>query len=410
MDTKILTNAISSEWQYFENFLSYMPDVNEFLSSINENYDVYNKMLMDDEIGASLDLRKRMLRSYDFSLMPGDQSDFAKKIANEIATHLAPIFPELLQAMQMALEYSFSVTEVIYHNNNGLWTVDKFLPLKTTRFRFDKTGNLVLIYPEVKKLDTKFKLIVHRHGIMPESFYGISVLNRCYWPWRFKKAGLKFWLIAAEKFGVPSIIALFQTKNEKEAISRAQNIAEMLSNLKTDAAAALANVDNVMTIETKGTFDFGSLIKLCDRAIAKTITGQTLATNEAEYGSRAQAEMHMQALINLVDSDAADIATTLNKTLIPWLTELNYGIDAPVPFFTFDLTDQTPWERVRDAIDRGLPLSKSKIYSMFNLPAPLNSDDIFISTKSMNFADLADKEDQNFFPPAPRQRRFRLLW
>lgn len=410
MDTKILTTAISNEWQYFENFLSYMPDMNEFLSSINENYDVYNKMLMDDEIGASLDLRKRMLRSYDFSLMPSDHSDFAKKIADEITSYFAPIFPELLQAMQMSLEYGFSVTEVIYRNRDGLWIIDKLLPLKITRFRFDKDGNLVLIHPQVKNLDAKFKLIIHRHGIMPESFYGISVLNRCYWPWRFKKAGLKFWLIAAEKFGVPSIIALFQTKNEKEAINRAQHIAEMLSNLKTDAAAALANVDNVMTIETKGTFDFSNLIKLCDRAIAKTITGQTLATNEAEYGSRAQAEMHMQTLINLVDSDANDIATTLNKTLIPWLTELNYGVDAPVPLFTFDLTDQTPWERVRDAIDRGLPLSKSKIYSMFNLPAPLDNEDIFISTKSMNFADLADKEDHSFFSQAPRQRRLRLFW
>ncbi|WP_435372790.1 phage portal protein family protein [Treponema phagedenis] len=48
----------------------------------------------------------------------------------------------------------------------------------------------------------------------------------CYWPWRFKQFGWEFWLKAAKKAGVPSIVALFESTNTEEARNAAQAISQ----------------------------------------------------------------------------------------------------------------------------------------------------------------------------------------
>jgi phage gp29-like protein len=220
-------------------------------------------------------------------------------------------------------------------------------------------------------------------------------------------------MIAAEKYGIPSIIALFQAHNEAEAQSRARALASMLQSLKSDAAAAVANVDDIKTIGMTGSFDFSAIITLANRSISKAITGQVLATDEAQHGTRAQAEIHQDTLNMLIESDALEIADTLNKTLIPWLVELNFGEGAPIPRFVWDIHEETPWERIIQAIDRGVPISKQALYTRYNIPQPVDGSDAFISPKLSGgggmFADDTGG-DKNFFDLPFRRRTYRMIW
>lgn len=423
--TRLLKSLVFTELEQFESFLDYMPNPDIFFEQTGETLEVYNRMLIDDEIGASLDVRKRTLLSYPYAVTAGADDNLAAKVQQFVSEALKRInVTRLVEQMQTALEFGYSVNELIWANpkdNNGEWHVRETMLIKPERFGFDQRGDLILINTH-QKLDATYKFIVHRHGITAENPYGLSILRRCYWPWTFKKAGWRFWLIAAEKFGVPTVLALFECQDEDEARQRAQTLAGMLSGIQTDAALAVANVKSIETIESsKGIEGFKTLIEMCNKAISKAITGQVLASGEAQYGTRAQASVHEKILYGVVDSDARAIADTINQTLIPWLVELNFGKGAPFPLFEFDLAEETPWERIKEAIDRGIPLSKRALYQRYGLPEPEADEDVFLIEQRGKEAqqpmgrDPASQQqfadgDSDFFSQAPRQRTYLNIW
>jgi len=416
---KILSDVVATEWSHFNLFLDYMPNPDIFFEQTGETIEVYNRMLMDDEIGASLDIRKRAILSYPWTLT-AEKDAISQKIKDFVKEVLQSFsFSRLLEQMLTALEFGFSVNEVVWHDpkeKDGRWMIKDVILLKPERFSFKPDGTLVMLSPVHEEMGEKYryKFIVHRNGVAPENPYGLSVLRRCYWPWTFKRAGWRFWLIAAEKFGVPTVLALFKADNEEQAKERAEMLAQMLTSIKTDAGLALANVDEVKTLEAKGEGlrSFEILIELCNRAISKAITGQFLATGEAKHGTRAQATVHENILYEIIDADARNLAETINNTLIPWIVELNFGKDAPVPYFEFDLSEETPWERIREAIDRGVPISQKALYEVYGLPRPEDERDVFISPKlgGMIFADRKEfAENDDFFVLQPRRWTFRFI-
>ena len=44
----------------------------------------------------------------------------------------------------------------------------------------------------------------------------------------------------------------------------------------------------------------------------------------------------------------------------------------------FDLEDHATWEQVRDAMDRGVAVSKSALYDRYGLPEPADDEDSFL--------------------------------
>jgi len=397
---KKLTTEITSNYAYFEQFLQYLPDpADTILNDPEGTYEVFRKMLLDPHINAKLQQLKDEVLSKEFHIVPADESQKAKEIAEFVEKviyenlNIEQDFAELLTA----IEFGFSVSEVIWRQENGYWLPDSLKARKQEKFRFNTKGELLYYDPVEgwKKLDTTYKFIIHRHNPQVENPYGTSVLLSCYWPWMFKKAGWKFWLKVAEKFGVPTVLALINNpdlpKEQKEEI--ADFIAESLLNIQEDSAVALIGVDEVKTLESKGgAEDFAKLIELCNAEISKAITGEILTADKGNTGSYALAKVHAETLKRRGRKVAKALANTLNRTLVRWIVELNYGKDLLhlTPKLQFDFTEIPEWERIKDAIDRGVPISKKALYSTYNLPEPDGEEDVFISPKvgGVNFSDF----------------------
>jgi len=401
--TKKLTTEITSNYAYFEQFLTYLPDpADTILDDPEGAYEVFRKMLLDPHINAKLQQLKDEVLSKEFDIVPADESSKAQEIADFVKKaiyenlNIEQDFAELLSA----IEYGFSVSEVIWKQEGGFWLPDSLKARKQEKFRFNTKGELLYYDPIEgwKRLDTNYKFIIHRHNPQVENPYGFSVLLACYWPWMFKKAGWKFWLKVAEKFGVPTVLALIKGEGmtEDQKAETANFIAEALLNIQEDAAVALVDVEKVETLESKGSAeDFARLIELCNAEISKAITGEILTADKGNTGSYALAKVHSETLKRRGRKVAKALANTLNRTLIRWIVELNYGKDLLhlTPKLQFDFTEIPEWEQVKDAIDRGVPVSKEALYSMYNLPKPVNEEDVFISPKlsasgGMNFSDF----------------------
>jgi len=400
--TKKLTTEITSNYACFEQFLTYLPDPADVLLNDPEGaYEVFRKMILDPHINAKIQQLKDEVLSKEFHIVPADESAKAKEIAEFVKAaiyenlNIEQDFAELLSA----IEYGFSVSEVVWKQENGYWLPDSLKARKQGKFRFNTKWELLYYDPVEgwKRLDTTYKFIVHRHNPQVENPYGTPVLLSCYWPWMFKKAGWKFWLKVAEKFGVPTVLALLKGEGfpEGQLEEAANYVAEALLNIQEDAAVALVGVDRVETLESKGSAeDFARLIELCNAEISKAITGEILTADKGNTGSYALAKVHMETLKRRGRKVAKALANTLNRTLLRWIVELNYGKDLLhlTPKLRFDFTEIPEWEQVKDAIDRGVPVSKEALYSMYSLPKPQNDEDVFISPKlaagGANFSDF----------------------
>lgn len=390
-------------------FTELMPNPDDLLQDTGQTFEIYKKMKLDARISSLLDIRKADILNYPFYLTPGDDTPQAKEITDFAAKTIKALnlYQEMKELLS-ALDFGFSLSEVIWQLQEGIWKPVAMKNRKAERFMFRPDGTPVLLVQGQKKiLNEPYKYIVHRHNSEAENPYGNSVLKQCYWPWMFKKAGWRFWLTAAEKFGVPTVLALFETDDEEKARERAKMLAEMLSGIQSDAAVAIANVKEVDTLEVKGDLSsFKTLIEACDVQISYAVTGQSLASGEGQYGTRAQAEVHENMKKTLTAGDAKQLAYTLNKTLIAWMVELNFGTDAPKPSLEFDIDDYASWDIVKDAIDRGVPVSQSALYAKYNIPKPANDKDIFIispefrkqgSAAEQHSSSAAELSDNGFF-------------
>lgn len=277
---------------------------------------------------------------------------------------------------------------------NGKWSIKDIIP-HTKNSVILENGLLYYFHDGVKELAPQYKFIIHHYGVTPEHSQGRGILERVYWAWKCKQMSWEFWLQLAERFGVPSVIALFDidTLDDEQAQKRADAISSALSNISSDSSAALANIKDVKTLDAGGSVqDFDTLVKACNREIALAITGQTLANIEAQYGTRAQAEVHEHTFDEVVKSDVLALQHTLNSTVISWLYELNFSNfqDKDKPILVFDVSKYASWDIVKDAIDRNIPVSKKALYDHYGLPKPVDANDVFIgSNESIEASDMA---------------------
>jgi phage gp29-like protein len=122
------------------------------------------------------------------------------------------------------------------------------------------------------------------------------------------------------------------------------------------------------------------MLKMYERRIARAVLGSVLAIFEAEFGTRAQAETHLEMLKKVISSYQKDIEGPVNAQLVKPVLRYNVG-DADVvwhlnaPAFA-DLQKLGAW--IADLAQAGVidPVrDANSIRGMFNMD-PLNQEDL----------------------------------
>ncbi|HFC96855.1 MAG TPA: DUF935 family protein [Thermosulfurimonas dismutans] len=398
-----------------------------------EGPEVFDRMLQDPHIFACLAQRKALLLSRGWDVVPGEDSERARAVAEFVSETLEKeldLYRDL-EEMLSALEHGYAVTEVVWRLEEGRWVPESLLGHDFRRFGFAPDGTLVWLDADRGRVPLRqpYKFIVHRNEATPENPYGRSVLTRCYWPWRFKMAGLEFWVTLLEKFGVPSLAALFEAETTEEKVRELVDfISEQLLRITSGGAGALAGVKDIKSLDARGQGeDFKLLLDLCNAEISKAILGETLTVEVGERGAYAHGRVHLEVLEALVQKDARALENTLNRTLVRWIAELNFGREAPAPRFRFDFEPVADWEKIKDALDRGVPVSRRALYMVYNLPEPEDDEDAFVSPLVAAKAGLAfsdpppaplhqggeggfSEEGRDFFARRLPRRAFRSIW
>lgn len=359
-------------------FTKYLPDPNEQIAKSAKGLKIFDDMLLDARINSLFFDRRNATQNLPLQIAETDDEKinaYSREYLSEKNLRKWSVY-----LLTGALKYGFRPAEIIWEKDeSGLYFIDNLIGHDINRYKFDKDGNLLYLqYGQTVLLEEPYKWIVHAiEGDRYNNPYGEAYLKSVYWPWSFKKLGFQFWLTAAEKFAVPSIIALFEQSDPERAKKAATDIAVLISQINSGSSGALANVQNLQQLNMAGSVaDFDTLIRSCDLQIAYGMTGQALATNISDTGTQALGTVQERTKQAAYENDARALAYTMQK-LINMAIEVNFGLDAPAPEVSYDTGDYASFTNVMTAIDHGIPISKSAIYDRYGLPEPEGDDDIF---------------------------------
>lgn len=370
----------------FWNVVAHLPKPASLMTDRGSFYDTVDDMICDAKIGSHLRMRKDIVASFPFNIDQKKSPDNVYQfIKDNLFTHLN--WEIDVKELLSAIEYGFSFSEILWKEENGYIVPDSLRSKKPDQivFRTDyvpvRGGRKSIWVPVLATLNKDLienrKFLIYRNNPRAENPYGNSDMTMCYWPWRFKQFGWEFWLEAAKKAGVPSIVALFDAPDDKKAAESANLISSTLEQIEGGSGIALSNVKEVKTLEMGGVLsDHKVLIETCNQEISFALTTQSLSTQEGEYGTRAQATVHDENLIRVCHGDAKALTGTLQQ-LIDWMVELNFGKNVPSPKGEFDLESYATFEEVIKAVDANIPVSKEKLYTRYGLPRPKDDEDSY---------------------------------
>lgn len=394
--------------EQFRSVLSYMPNPADLLTDKKSFYEAIDEMLLDAKIGSHLRLRKDIVTSFPFIIKQENAEDSVYEfVRDNLTTNLN--WENDIKEFLTAIEYGHSFSEVLWkYNKDGKLIPDSLRNKYPSQIMYktgiekkagsEKSVWVPILQNEMRELTDPYKFLIYRNNPRAENPYGFSDLLMCYWPWQFKQFGWEFWLKAAEKAGVPSLVALFDAPDGEKARTNAQVISDTLAELSGGDAAALSNVKELKVLEMSGALrDHKTLIETCNQEISFALTTQSLSTQEGEYGTRAQASVHDENLVRVCHGDAKSLQGVF-QTLIDWMVTLNFGENAASPKGEFDLQSYATFEQVMQAIQNKIPLSKEALYTRYKLPRPKDSEDEFVlSTEEpqLSLSDSLKKKEKN---------------
>lgn len=378
-------------------FLSYMPNPDDVASGTWDSYGTYRKMRTDPRVKSLLGKLKNAALNFPLLIEQGNSASRVYSFVRGI-----PLFTNMTRKNKRilsALDYGFSVSELVWAEQGGRMIPENFITRRPERFYFSADWRTFLRQDgQSKELDQNYKWLIYRHDPDDENPYGTSVLRCVYWAWMFKQAGYDFWLQATEKFSVKSIVALFDMDGSEDTINaRASSIAQMLMGIQSGSAAAVGNVSTISDVGMSGDLShFRELVDACDVQISYGLTGQSIATSTTNGGSLALGEVQADLLYEESKAIALELQGVLQK-IIDWTVELNFGKGTPAPQIVFDVERRASFEQVMQAVDRKIPLSRSALYSYYALPEPADENDAFINDSAgmMQLSDGHSAEKKN---------------
>ncbi len=371
--------ATTGSYLWFGNILSRMPVSTPSFLQRHEGrslWEVFEEMIQDPHIQSVFRSRSAGVAGRRWQITSAEETEKARKISEFVRKTLAaiPNFEHTLTHLLKAIAYGHSVVEVMWRIDPDAVRVEALRTRRPERFILEAAGGLKLRDSETgeAKLLPDRKFVCHRADPQDDEPYATPLLLALYWPWYFKKHGAAFWMVLAEKFGIPSVIGRYPSHFTDADV---RNLVTALTNLQQDSVAAVPQETQVelesINVGEKGSF-FRELLDFMNAEISKTVLGGTLTQEVGEVGSYAAAKTHQEVRQEIIAADARLLQTTLNSTLVRWLVDFNYGPDVPAPQFVIDYLPArgTPEfaQVLKTLSEMGYKVPSSFIAETFGLP------------------------------------------
>jgi phage gp29-like protein len=350
----------------------------------------------DEDVGNCLDTLKLAALQRDRLVTPGEDTTQGHEVADFIQAQFdeLPNFHQILDSMLDASGYGFSVAEMIFDVSEGQVELEDVrdrpqeLFLFGNRFR-PQVGPLQLL-PSPWAMDgeemPQQKFLISTCRQRGGNRMGRPLLRSVFWPSWFKRNDLRMWLQYAEKGPGTAVVKY----NDSDSEQQKQLAAELAKALVERNAVAVPNnfnydVDLLTKARDISPDVYVTLFRAMQYNIARRILGETLTSfgaSESGKGSQAQGEVHADTLEQRIIELCRGLASVINRQLVRPLVLWNYGPDAPMPTWGFDLEEEEDLSKrivIDSALQRmGKGISEKYVVDRYMIPATEPEDKVLV--------------------------------
>jgi SPP1 gp7 family putative phage head morphogenesis protein len=380
--------SVKKDWGSFAKYQKSIANPDPILKStklgMEKGIELFSEMKRDAHISAALQIRKRAVLKYSFYILPASDKEVDEKNAEFLQEELKKIYYNLAGYILDAVPMGVSFTEVMYKVTD-LVRIKTVKKRKQKRFTFDSEGNHRLKtsanYDGEEIPDNK--IIVATYEEEDDNKYGEAVLSNCFWSWWFKKHGILFYANYLERHGQPFLVGKYPPCTKKD---KREKLLEAIEAIQTDFGVIIPEAFTIELIEaaTKGATDSYKLfLEYMDRQLSKAIISSTLTIDEAEHGTRAQAEVHQEISTEVIDADIRFLEMVINQTILTWMTEWNVNTDRAPEISILSKQNEATKEDMEKlkiiSVDMGAPIPWKYILEKNKIPIPVDGDQVLVN-------------------------------
>ena len=315
-------------------------------------FDVYRLMLIDDMVKSALHIKKLSVMASGYKIEPGSENEIdvkiAKKIEYDLTDGMDGNFNICLRDILSAMEYGFSVTEIIpqiYKNGEykGLMGLKKLKTRPPHGFEFHTDGfnNLTKLR---QNITTGFKdfsdnmlkyFIIYSYNSDFGNWYGSSDLRAAYRPYWSKDITIRFLNIYNERFGMGILVGRYPRGMGPE---EQNDLLAIIKNIQAKTAFKLPKDVEIELLESakRGASAYIETIDKYDMMISRAVLLPNLAGyGKTEGGSYALGKEQMDLYFTILDAIRNELEEILNEQLMPQLVDWNYLNVTRYPKFKF---------------------------------------------------------------------------
>jgi phage gp29-like protein len=186
------------------------------------------------------------------------------------------------------------------------------------------------------------KFILYSYMPAYENPLGTSDLRAAHRPWQVKNQLLTWWAKYLEKFGMPTVMGSYDA-GKGYGTDQQRELLSIVAQVHNESAVVLPNDMSLSLLETQRAqgADFNEMIGYLDRAIAKSILGQTLTSDSTGGGSTyALGQVHMDVLRFFLQKLQRDLEQgVVMEQIIKRLLGYNFPPGTACPNFSLGTID-----------------------------------------------------------------------
>lgn len=289
---------------------------------------LYDEVMQDGRAKATLSKRYSKITRREWIVKAASEEDRDVKAKEGIEAILDALpFDAICKDLAKAILKGFAISEIVWgRNEDGLVVPVRIKSHDPMRFAFDKDWNPRLLTPGNSiegEAVPKRKFITHRFGAEGNNPYGLGLGSTLFWHVLFKREGVGFWMKFLDKFAAPIPFGKFAVGTPDNEQKKLLN--SLIAMVQQGALVAPIGTEVSFLEATRtGNASYEEWCRFWDEQTSEVVLGSTLSTSVKGQGSRAASQTHAEETDSIVDDDCDQLSDTLNATLLPWITELNW--------------------------------------------------------------------------------------
>lgn len=261
----------------------------------------------------------------------------------------------------------------LQHRFPGNYTFDRY----GTMYFMDESAN----YYDVDALEAvpERKYLQFRWGGSYENPYGQGLLHHVWWYYYFKRTNLQSWLVYNDKHAIPTVVGTYPPNTDNTEVS---NLETAIANIRSDTGITVPEkfkVDLLEAARNGSGNPYQVLCEYCDSCISRAILSSTLTSSEGSHGAYALGKVHRDVANDKIEEDARALMWTINRQLIRWIVDVNFGEDESAPTWLVNTSEDEDLDAISQWLERlfnlGYQIPADYIADKFGVPRPADDED-----------------------------------